>query len=170
MKKNLFVCVILSLFALSSCDKAVETDKTEAQKVEVQNVEPQKIEVPKAEEQAKAELVQKLPKLVDLGATKCNVCKAMAPILEGLTEEYRGIFEVEFIDVWQAENKLKADAYGIKSIPTQLFFDADGKELWRHEGALNKDEILNKWKELGFDFETALKINAPQGSAAAESE
>lgn len=170
MKKSLFLCVILSLFALSGCDKAVETDKTEAQNGEIQNAAPQKVDVQKVEAQAKAEAVQKLPKLVDLGATKCNVCKAMAPILEGLTEEYKGIFEVEFIDVWQAENKVKADAYGIQRIPTQIFLDTNGKELWRHEGALNKEDILNKWKELGFDFETALKIKAPQGLPAAESE
>lgn len=95
----------------------------------------------------------KLPKLLDLGAKKCIPCKMMAPILEELTKEYAGIMEVEFIDVWQKENAEKAQKYNIQAIPTQIFFDADGKELWRHEGFISKGDIFKKWKELGYDFE-----------------
>lgn len=94
----------------------------------------------------------KLPKLVDLGAKKCIPCKTMAPILEELTIEYKGVFDVEFIDVWISTNKTKANFYKIKSIPTQIFLDQNGKELFRHEGVMYKDDILNKWKELGYDF------------------
>ncbi|MDT8389465.1 MAG: thioredoxin family protein [Lentisphaeria bacterium] len=96
-----------------------------------------------------------LPKLVDLGAKACIPCKMMAPILDELTTEYAGRFDVEFIDVWQKENAAKAKEYGIKSIPTQIFFAADGKELWRHEGFIAKADILAKWKELGYDFAAA---------------
>ncbi len=95
----------------------------------------------------------KLPKLLDLGAKKCIPCKKMAPILEKLEKDYAGIMEVEFIDVWQKENAEKAQKYNIQAIPTQIFFDADGKELWRHEGFISKEDILKKWKELGYDFE-----------------
>lgn len=95
----------------------------------------------------------KLPRLLDLGAKKCVPCKMMAPILEELTKEYAGIMEVEFIDVWIKENAEKAQQYNIQAIPTQIFFDADGRELWRHEGFISKDDILKKWKELGCDFE-----------------
>ena len=45
-----------------------------------------------------------LPKLIDLGASKCIPCKKMAPILEEVKKEYAGILDVEFIDVWQKEN------------------------------------------------------------------
>jgi thioredoxin 1 len=93
-----------------------------------------------------------LPKLVDLGASKCIPCKKMAPILEELKKEYAGVFDVEFIDVWQKENAKKAEEYKIESIPTQVFLDPKGKELWRHVGFFSKEEILAKWKELGFDF------------------
>lgn len=96
----------------------------------------------------------RLPKLLDLGAKKCIPCKKMAPVLEELTREYAGIMDVEFIDVWQKENAEKAQQYNIQSIPTQIFFDADGKELWRHEGFISKEDIFKKWKELGYDFET----------------
>lgn len=96
-----------------------------------------------------------LPKLLDLGAHKCIPCQKMAPILDELTEEYAGVFEVEFVDVWQPENKEKAMAHGIRAIPTQIFFNEKGEELWRHEGFFSKDEILDKWAELGYEFEAA---------------
>jgi thioredoxin 1 len=91
--------------------------------------------------------VKPLPKLLDLGATKCIPCKKMAPILEELKHEYATRMEVEFIDVWQ--NPDSAKKYGIQLIPTQIFYDATGKELYRHEGFFGKADILAKWKELG---------------------
>lgn len=92
----------------------------------------------------------KLPKLLDLGASKCIPCKMMAPILEGLKKEYAGRMNVEFIDVWV--NPDAAKPYGIEVIPTQIFYDADGKELFRHVGFFGKEDILGKWKELGVDI------------------
>lgn len=94
-----------------------------------------------------------LPRLVDLGADKCVPCKMMAPILEELRAEQAGRIEVVFIDVWK--NKEEAEKYGIDLIPTQIFYAADGRELFRHEGFFAKEEILAKWKELGV---------APKGS------
>ena len=89
----------------------------------------------------------KLPKLIDLGATKCIPCKMMAPILEELAREYKGHLQVEFIDVW--ENQKAGQEYGIKSIPTQIFYDSHGKEFFRHEGFFAKEDILAKFKEQG---------------------
>lgn len=88
-----------------------------------------------------------LPKLLDLGAGKCVPCKLMAPILEELKKEYAGRMTVEFIDVW--ENSEAAKKYGIEAIPTQIFYDAAGKELFRHVGFLGREDILGKWSELG---------------------
>jgi len=96
-----------------------------------------------------------LPKLVDLGAKTCIPCKRMAPILEGLKKDYAGKFDVEFIDVSVKGNVPLAEKYKIKLIPTQVFLDAKGKELWRHEGFLGREAILGKWKELGFKFGSA---------------
>ena len=90
------------------------------------------------------------PRLLDLGAGKCIPCKMMAPILDELKEEYAGRLDVEFIDVWQ--NRDAAGQYGIESIPTQIFFDASGKELYRHQGFIAKDDILKKWQALGIDL------------------
>lgn len=91
-----------------------------------------------------------LPKLLDLGAGKCVPCKMMEPILHELSENYAGQMNVEFIDVW--ENKPEAEKYGVRVIPTQIFFDADGNELFRHEGFFSKEDILAKWSELGIYF------------------
>jgi thioredoxin 1 len=96
-----------------------------------------------------------LPRLVDLGAGKCIPCKMMAPILEELKTEYAGILRVDFIDIW--ENPDQGKKYGIRTIPTQIFYDASGKELFRHEGFFSKADILTKWKELGIVIESKQK-------------
>jgi len=101
----------------------------------------------------------KLPRLVDLGADKCIPCKMMAPVLKELTKEYQGRLAVEFTDVWKNPDAEKP--YHINLIPTQIFFDAAGKELFRHEGFFSKKDILAKWKELGVD----LKEKAGSGKA-----
>jgi thioredoxin 1 len=93
-----------------------------------------------------------LPRLVDLGADKCIPCKMMAPVLKELKKEYAGRMEVEFIDVWKTPDAGKA--FNINLIPTQIFFDATGKELFRHEGFFSKKDILAKWKELGVDLKS----------------
>jgi thioredoxin 1 len=101
-------------------------------------------EVKEVQPQGKA-----LPRLVDLGAGKCIPCKMMKPILEDLKTNYAGMFKTEFIDVWEDADAAKP--YNINLIPTQIFYGVDGKELFRHEGFFSKEDILNKWKELGVE-------------------
>ncbi len=122
----------------STADSASGIDATEPQSASA--VEPASLPEP-------AEKPAQLPKLVDLGADKCVPCKAMAPVLEELKTEYAGTFEVQFIDVWKNPNA--GQQYGIRTIPTQIFYDAEGKELVRHEGFISKESILTVWKELG---------------------
>ncbi|HLB75051.1 MAG TPA: organomercurial lyase [Sedimentisphaerales bacterium] len=94
-----------------------------------------------------------LPALIDVGAGICIPCKLMAPILEELKEELQGKITVQFLDL----NKYPglADIYRINIQPTQIFYDASGKELFRHEAFYSKEDILGKWKELGVDLTTA---------------
>jgi len=94
---------------------------------------------------------EKLPKLIDLGADKCIPCKMMKPILEELKASYAGKLDVEIIDVW--ENPKEADKYGIRIIPTQIFFDPEGKEFYRHEGFMSKEDILNTFKQKGMKLD-----------------
>ena len=101
----------------------------------------------------------KLPRLVDLGAGKCIPCKMMAPVLEELKKEYAGRMEVVFIDVWKDPDAGKA--FGIQVIPTQIFYDAEGSELFRHVGFFGKEDILGKWKELGVDLTGKPKSSTP---------
>ena len=91
-----------------------------------------------------------LPRLVELGSTTCIPCKMMKPILDELTAEYAGTLEVVFVDVQQAP--AEAEKFKLRVIPTQVFLDASGKELFRHEGFYPKEDILAKWKELGVNL------------------
>ncbi|OHB73050.1 MAG: hypothetical protein A2Z25_06715, partial [Planctomycetes bacterium RBG_16_55_9] len=91
-----------------------------------------------------------VPALIDVGAGTCIPCKLMAPILEELKKELQGRVMVQFLDL----NKYRglAKEYRISVMPTQIFYDASGKELFRHEGFYAKEDILAKWSELGVDL------------------
>lgn len=88
-----------------------------------------------------------LPRLVDLGAGRCIPCRQMKPILDEMKRDYATQFETIFIDVW--ENRDEGKRYGIRMIPTQIFYDATGTERFRHEGFMARKDILAKWQELG---------------------
>ncbi len=85
--------------------------------------------------------------MVDLGAKKCIPCKMMAPILAELEKEYAGKAAIVFIDVW--ENQAPAKTFGIRGIPTQIFFDKEGREVFRHTGFMDKNSIVAKLGQLG---------------------
>jgi thioredoxin 1 len=91
-----------------------------------------------------------LPLLIDIGARQCIPCKMMAPILDELKREYAGVLNVQFIDVW--ENPNAGEKYRIRAIPTQIFYDASGRELSRHMGFMSKEQILNAFKQFGIDL------------------
>lgn len=84
--------------------------------------------------------------MVDLGADKCIPCKMMAPILEELRKEYDGRASIIFIDVWK--HREQAQRFGIRAIPTQIFYDKEGKEVGRHVGFMDKESIVEMFKKL----------------------
>jgi thioredoxin 1 len=88
-----------------------------------------------------------LPRLVDLGSTTCIPCRQMAPILADLKTTYAGQLVVEVIDV--RADPAAGKAYGVEMIPTQIFFDASGKELSRHVGFMPKEDILARFMAHG---------------------
>ena len=90
------------------------------------------------------------PALVDVGAKQCIPCKMMEPVLEQLKTEYAGVLRVEFIDV-QVDPKT-ATQLGVRGIPTQIFYDASGKERHRHMGYISKEGILTTFKKLGIEL------------------
>jgi thioredoxin 1 len=87
------------------------------------------------------------PTVIDLGARTCIPCKKMAPILESLSGEYRGKASVLFIDVH--EDQAAAQRFRVQMIPTQIFFNAQGKEVKRHMGFMDKSEIVKELKVTG---------------------
>ena len=95
----------------------------------------------------RAALASGRPTVADFGARTCIPCKKMAPILEELNQELKGKANVTFTDVWK-DNKLGGQ-YGVQMIPTQIFFDAKGKEVKRHMGFIDKADILKELKAAG---------------------
>ena len=87
------------------------------------------------------------PAVIDLGARTCIPCKKMAPILESMSNEYRGKASVLFIDVH--EDEAAAKRFRVQMIPTQIFFDAKGKEVKRHIGFMDKADIVKNLKAAG---------------------
>ena len=89
----------------------------------------------------------KLPTLVDVGKGTCIPCKKMKPILDELTLEYQGKAIVKVIDLRYEPQEAKK--YKIRLIPTQIFYDAEGNEVYRHEGFMDKQSIKSKFAEMG---------------------
>ncbi len=99
-----------------------------------------------------------------MGAGKCTACRQMKPIIEELQKEYAGRLQVDSIDV--VDQRDEAAQFNWKLIPCQVFLDADGKELWRHEGLMSKANILAKWNELGFKFTDSKRPSSTQPTAS----
>jgi len=88
-----------------------------------------------------------LPVLLELGSHKCPPCRRMTPILNELRSEFSGKFQIKYIDVWQ--DRAAGAKYGVRAIPTQIFFDSKGREVFRHVGFFPKSDILSTWKKIG---------------------
>jgi thioredoxin 1 len=87
------------------------------------------------------------PTLVDFGANGCKPCDMMTPILAALKKKYAGRLNVLFVHV--QEEQILAARYGVRTIPVQVFFDREGKEVFRHEGFFPQDDIERKLTEMG---------------------
>lgn len=86
-----------------------------------------------------------VPAIIDFYADWCGPCKAVAPILEELSEDYEGKLKIYKVDT-EVEQELSA-VFGIRSIPSLLFIPTGGKQPMMQAGALPKgafQEIINK--------------------------
>ncbi len=82
---------------------------------------------------------------IELGADRCIPCKAMQPVMREIAQEYKGKIQVVFYDVWKTPEYAKN--YRVQLIPTQVFIDKDGEEIFRHVGFYAKNDIIKMLKE-----------------------
>jgi len=86
-----------------------------------------------------------LPLVVDFWATWCGPCRMVAPIIAELAKEYEGKINVGKCDV--EENEDLAAEFGIRNIPTILFFK-NGEVIDKMIGAQSKEKFEEKFKAL----------------------
>ncbi len=100
-----------------------------------------KNQVPVAKKDTVAVAAKPLMTFVELGSVTCIPCKAMQPIMKAVESKYGAQIKVVFYDVRTKEEEHYGQQYNIRLIPTQVFLDAKGKELMRHEGFFPEKEI-----------------------------
>jgi thioredoxin 1 len=99
------------------------------------------------EEEFKRAITGGKPVLVDFGANSCVPCRQMRPILKEVSNEYGEKAVVLVIDVYKYQNL--AREHKIQMLPTLVFFDPKGKEVFRQVGIMDKEKIVAKLKEIG---------------------
>lgn len=107
------------------------------------------IQLAQAGSQASDVPVKGMVTMVDLGARSCIPCKMMEPILEKLEREYRGRAAIVFIDI--SVQRDAARRFGIRAIPTQVFFDKEGREVYRHMGFMSEKDIVAQLRKMGVE-------------------
>jgi thioredoxin 1 len=91
--------------------------------------------------------VKDMVTMVDFGAPFCAPCKAMSPFLEKLEKEYKGRAAIVILDVGKAPEL--SERFGITEIPTQIFYNKQGKEVFRHTGFMKEEAIVKQLKKMG---------------------
>jgi thioredoxin 1 len=124
-------------------DAKVEVDQKRVQKIAARPPESN------TRDEFKNVLVGGKPFLVDFGANSCVPCRQMRPVLKEVGKEYAGKTRILIIDVYKCQDL--AQEYKIQMIPTLVFFDSKGKEVFRHVGILEKEKIVSKLKEIGME-------------------
>lgn len=90
------------------------------------------------------------PYFVEVGSESCHSCKVMGKLLYKVKQKYPS-YNIDFVNV----KKERQAAYNLKirMIPTQLIFDKEGKEVYRHVGALATNDLLELFKRYKFDVQ-----------------
>jgi len=86
---------------------------------------------------------------IELGSVKCVPCRQMQPVMKAIEEKFAGQVKVIFYDVWQKDQSHFAYDYHINLIPTQIFLDGNGNEIFRHEGFFPEEKITSFLKQQG---------------------
>lgn len=89
------------------------------------------------------------PTMADFGKEWCVPCKAMVPVLQAAAEDYAGKVNIVFVNL-EDDSELGL-VHKIATMPTQIFFDAKGKEVSRHIGYLDNAGISAELAKAGLD-------------------
>jgi len=135
-KKNVVVILLILIFSTSFCSHSSGEQANEAKSEENLIISGEQLDFSKHK-----------VTFIELGADRCIPCKAMQPVMREIAQKYKGTIQVVFYDVWKIPKYAKD--YGIKMIPTQVFIDKNGDEIFRHVGFFAKDEIIKMLKEKG---------------------
>ena len=88
------------------------------------------------------------PAILEFGRETCPICRRMEQVLSRIKEAYGSQVEVRVLFVEREEHLFQV--YRIVIIPTQVFLDASGREVYRHEGEISREGLVQKLKELKF--------------------
>ena len=88
------------------------------------------------------------PTIYEFGRKLCPICQKNALVLKEVEAKYRGQIILRFLYIDTEEPLFRE--YGVTFVPTQVFLDASGKEISRHEGPISQKELIAKLKELNF--------------------
>ncbi len=88
---------------------------------------------------------------IELGSVRCIPCKKMEAVLDSIRKKYPIDVKVIFYDVWTEKGKPFGKQYNVKSIPTQVFLDKNGKEYYRHVGYFPENELIKILKKKGVE-------------------
>jgi thioredoxin 1 len=92
-------------------------------------------------------LTNSRPTLAEFGRGTCIPCQEMKPILDELAVQYRSRLNVSIVSV--DDYRQLTNFYKVMAIPTQIGFDSNGKEVFRHVGFWPKDQIISQLRKLG---------------------
>ena len=145
MNKTVYRAImILAVVAAAAIAVVAKQHKQAASSQPVAAGQPSAPQAPPTGQPAEA---KPLPRVLDFGRGTCIPCKMMKPILDELAKQYEGRAVIKIIDI--SEHPDQAEAYRIQLIPTQVFIDAEGNEVFRHEGFMPKEDIVAKLAGMG---------------------
>ena len=95
-----------------------------------------------------SDLPRGLPELLEFDRKLCPICQASERIILAVKAKYPGQFAVR--KLYMDEEEKLFSRYKVALVPTQVFLDAAGQEVYRHEGVFKEDELIIKLRELKF--------------------
>ncbi len=129
------------------------SDLRKEARIEIDGKALQKLAVvePGMETQTEADFRKALkggkPMVVDFGSNSCIPCRQLRPVLQKVRKDHEGKLEVLIIEI-QKNQQLAAD-YQIQVMPTVVFIDKTGKEVFRHQGFMSEEKIKEQLSKMG---------------------